>query len=357
MTRIRALLRRAQPLREWAPELVALAAFLFVVCVLRTHGLRLDLHALNFTLPPMAGALPRILVVGLGIHLLFALIARRSVRGYLRDFVRPASLLGWARFSAVLMLVTFAYTWLKVCVPLLTARQLDAPLWGLDRLLHLGFSPNVFAVELFAGAPLRLLDLWYSFWVVTILAAMAWGAAHPSLASRRNFALACALLWTLGSWGYLAIPAVGPCYVSPEVFAEKSGEMPHAVAMQAALARNYSLMLAGRDGSLREFNPYFGVAAMPSLHVGAHWLFALWARRHARRFFWPLAGATVLTFFGSIATGWHYAIDGYAGMLLAWLAIVVADRVIPIIGPGAASTLAGAADGLKADSSSPERDS
>ena len=322
--------RIARAARPWAAELVAVAAFAAVAILLRSRGLRLDLHALRFTLVPMAGSLPRILLFGIAIHAGFALLARRSALDYLRAFLRPASLFGWLRFCAVLMVVTFAYTWLKVCVPLLRTTQLDAGLLALDRLLHLGFSPNVFAVELFAGPPLRLLDLWYAFWVVSILIAMAWGAAHPKLDRRRNFALAAALLWTLGSWAYLALPAVGPCYVDPQSFADARTSIPDAAAMQTRLAENYALMVAGRDGSLREFNPYLGVAAMPSLHVGAHWLFALWARRHARRFFLPLAIATALTFLGSIATGWHYAVDGYAGMLLAWLAVAVADRLSPV---------------------------
>ena len=49
--------------------------------------------------------------------------------------------------------------------------------------------------------------------------------------------------------------------------------------------------------------------------------------RRARRLFLPLALATALTFLGSLATGWHYAVDGYAGMLLAWVAVRIADRV------------------------------
>jgi hypothetical protein len=281
----------------------------------------------------MAGALPRVLFLGVAVHVVLALLGRRSPVTYLRELVRPLSILGWLRFVSVFALVTFAYTWLKVCVPLLRQETLDAALWRLDRLVHLGISPSIFVLELLGAPLLTLLDLWYSFWVVTIVVAMAWGAAHPALAARRNFALACAILWTLGSWGYLAVPALGPCYSDPPLFAPVRADLPRAAALQGRLAENYARMLAGRDGSLRQFNPYFGVAAMPSLHVGAHWLFALWARRHARRFFLPLAIATALTFLGSIATGWHWAIDGYAGMLLAWLAVVVADRVVRLEPP------------------------
>ncbi len=89
-------------------------------------------------------------------------------------------------------------------------------------------------------------------------------------------------------------------------------------------------MIASRGRTLEQFSPAFGVAAMPSLHVAAHWLFALWAKRYARRLFLPLVLATGLTFFGSLVTTWHYAVDGYAGLLIAWLAIIAADRIAPV---------------------------
>lgn len=323
--------RRAIP---FALELLALAAFVAVVVLLRARGLRMDAHALRFTLPPMLSSLPRILVAGVALHVIVALVRRRRVLGYLREFVRPGSLLGWARICAAFMLVTFAYAWLKVCVPLLNQRLWDVELWRLDRALHLGFAPNVFLVELLAGTPLLgALDLWYSFWIVTVFAAWAWAAAHPDAARRRNFAFACALLSVAGSWLYLTMPALGPCYAYPELFAGVTGEIRHAAGTQAALGVNYARMVAGRDGTLSQFNPYLGVAAFPSLHVGAHWLFALWARRHARAMFVPLVVATALTFVASVATGWHYAVDGYAGMLLAWLVLALADRVEPIPAP------------------------
>ena len=55
----------------------------------------------------------------------------------------------------------------------------------------------------------------------------------------------------------------------------------------------------------------------------------LWARRRARPIFALAAVGTFLTFVGSIATGWHYALDGYAGIAIAqisYLAAIALDR-------------------------------
>ena len=59
-----------------------------------------------------------------------------------------------------------------------------------------------------------------------------------------------------------------------------------------------------------------GIAAMPSLHVAVPALYALASRGWWRALWW---GFTVLTIIGSVALGWHYAVDGYMGILLAWL--------------------------------------
>jgi hypothetical protein len=319
---------------RWLPrpfELFTWGMTIFVVLFLRLQGLRMDWRTVEFMAVPMLRRLPTALWLGLALQGIALLVGRAAVKPWLREVVRPAALWLWFRLWLATMAMTYAYSWLKVSIPLVHRSLFDEQLWSFDRLVHLGLSPSVFVAELVHGTPLaRLLDRWYGFWVTTVLAALAFVYLSARSDRRRNFALACGVLWLVGVWIYLAVPALGPCYTSPDVFAGLTSEMPSARAGQAALWGNYARMLAGRDGTLKEFNPYFGVAAFPSLHVGAHWLFALWARRHLRALFVPLAVATGLTFMASLATGWHYAVDGYAGMLLAWLAVRVADRFEPV---------------------------
>jgi len=311
-------------------EIFTYAMTLAVIVFLRANGLRMGWRSLEFSLPPMFASLPRALAIGLGLHAIGFLVTRSSPRAWLRAVATPGSALLWMRVWLAAMAMTFSYKWLKVCVPLLRTTVVDPVLWKLDRWLHLGVSPSIFTVELLEGTGLLYwIDRWYGIWVSTVLGTLAYFflLADPRL--RRNFALACALLWTLGAWIYLALPALGPCFTNQEVFVSIQSEMPSAVSAQRKLWQNYAMMIAGRDGSLRQFNPYLGVAALPSLHVGAHWMFALWSRRHARRLFVPFAAATALTLLGSIVTGWHYAVDGYLGMLLAWLAVRLSDRFEP----------------------------
>jgi hypothetical protein len=89
-------------------------------------------------------------------------------------------------------------------------------------------------------------------------------------------------------------------------------------------------MLGGRTGALYSFNPTRGIAAMPSLHVAAHVLFALWIRRLARPLLLLFVLAAALTFVGSVVTGWHFAVDGYIGALLAWFSYRAAVWMEPV---------------------------
>lgn len=345
-------------LRRWLPrpfEILTATVVAAIVLYLRARGLRIDLRTVEYMAVPMLRRLPMALGLGLALQLVTLALGRRSFVAWLRAVATPASAWLWLRVWLAAMAMTYGYSWLKVSIPLLTWRVLDGQLWALDRALHFGLSPSVLAVELVSGTPVaRWLDLWYAAWVSTVLAALAWAFLSPDLAKRRHFAFACAFLWLIGAWAYYALPAVGPCFASPDVFASLAADLPWARAGQDALWQNYLHVVAGRDGSLKQFKPFLAVAAMPSLHVGAHWLFALWARRNAPRLFVPCALATALTLFASVVTGWHYAVDGYAGMLLAWLAVRAADLAEPA-GRGRLSPPSGD-DGVGEQQTGDERD-
>jgi hypothetical protein len=263
--------------RVYPFEIAALLAVVAAVVFLRGHGLRIDWTTVRYTIPPMLRPTGVALLAGIPLQLLYRALLRRPLRPYLRTVATWSWLSLWLRLWAAYMAVTYAYFWLKVSVPLVNPRLFDGKLWQLDRLLHLGLSPSIFATSLLAGTP-----------------------------------------------------PLGFFYASPDVFAATHAEMPKAAAAQEALLDNYRQVIAGREGgTLRSFNPTRGVAALPSLHVGLHWLLFLWAwgQEREQRVVWLIA--TGLTFLASVATGWHYALDGYAGIALAQLCWWAARRLDP----------------------------
>jgi hypothetical protein len=314
-------------LRPYPFEIVAWASLLAAVVFLRAHGLRIDRVTFNYTVPPLIPVMGKFFVVGIFLYLLYAILRRDSPWTYLKTILDWRWLFLSLRLWLVFIVFTFSYVWLKVCVPLVNSRLWDQAFWRLDTLLHLGFSPSLFIVELVQGTVLApALDLWYGWWLLSISISLAFFCSYPKQLARRQFLFSCVVLWTAGAWIYVALPALGPIYAFNEVWQNILPQIPHADAGHQLLWGNYQRVLEGREsGLLRAFKPALGIAAMPSLHVGGHWLLMLWARRLARPLFMPAVVGTFLTFLGSLVTGWHYAVDGYIGIVLAqtayWLAL------------------------------------
>ncbi len=317
----------------WRPhpfELAAWASLAVAVLFLRAHGLRVDWNTVVYTVPPLVAPTAKALLAGPLLWALYTALRRRPLAPYLRTLARPAWLVLWLRLWLTCFVFTYAYFWLKVSVPLVNERLWDHELWALDRLLHLGISPTILLTELVQGTVLVApLESWYGWWLPTMMFGLAFFSAAPDAGTRRRFMLSTVLIWTLGPWLYLAVPALGPIYVYGDAFEEIAPELPRAQAAQAMLWENYQTVVAGRQGGLRRFNPTRGIAAMPSLHVGGHFLLLLWIRRRARPLLVPAVVGTLLTLLGSMVTGWHYAVDGYVGIGIALIAYWAAWRLDP----------------------------
>lgn len=325
-------------------EIAAAVGVAAAVLFLRSRGLRIDWSTVTYTIPPMLPVTGPSLLLGIPLMVLYRLARREPLRPYLRGLLTVEWIQLFLRLWLAYMAMVYAYFWLKVCVPLVRSAVYDAALFRLDRAVHLGFSPTVFVTTLFAGTPLvRWIDLWYSWWAYTVFYGIAFVSAFLDARVRRRLILAQVLLWMFGAWTYTAVPAVGPAYTAPELFDAVRADLPRAQATQALLWENYERVRAGRDGTLRQFKPARGVAAMPSLHVGVQWLLLLFLRKEARPLFLPGAIAVGLTFVGAVLTGWHYAIDGYVGIALAQLAYWLASRLERDPAPPAADSPAGAA--------------
>jgi len=127
-----------------------------------------------------------------------------------------------------------------------------------------------------------------------------------------------ALMWLVGAWLYMLIPSLGPAYRFPDIWFAYSKELPRTQAIQAMLMRNYQAVLRLAAGHDAKVLLSFGIAAFPSLHVGTQTLIAIWMHREWRPGAVLFALAAFFVFIGSMITGWHYLIDGIAGIALAF---------------------------------------
>jgi hypothetical protein len=115
-------------------------------------------------------------------------------------------------------------------------------------------------------------------------------------------------------------------------------DLPMTQFIQAKLMRNYRGVLEMAHGGSAKVFAAFGIAAFPSLHVATQTLVAIWMR-YAWRPGQILYGfAAFFVFIGSMITGWHYLIDGIAGVALAFgsygLALWSAKKEFAGVGEG-----------------------
>lgn len=248
-----------------------------------------------------------------------------------RDIVRYLWDVAWVAFALAVFSAT--YTWTKLFLPAFGGMLWDERLAAFDVKFHLGINPNVFALAIFESGPkwaAKALDLYYAGFVYTMLVGVAWFLADLRRSRRLAFAFSLALLWSAGLLGYVAMPTLGPAFAVHDLGRQIAAVFPLAAQLQKALAANYTqvLFLLDNPGKDVLVTPGFGVAAMPSLHVAGHAFLFLWAYLIGSRLRAVLLAMTILTFLGSVATGWHYAVDSWAGLLLAIVAGLVAQGLL-----------------------------
>lgn len=221
----------------------------------------------------------------------------------------------------------------------------DLFFWQLDKKLHFGVQPNVWLMTNFGlnhDFAIFIDWIYFAYFSFLIIAAVVFLLEIKGRELTEKFFLAYTLLWSFGGLCYFIMPADGPCYaiLGPHSVAKKDQQhvfsfpVTHDVPkeyienyQQSKIwnAKNYQeeLWTQRRNFLMEESLPgrFYGIAAMPSLHVAAVTMVTI--------FFFQLGSlagivATVLgslfamtIFIGSVFLQWHYAVDGYAGILLA----------------------------------------
>jgi membrane-associated phospholipid phosphatase len=251
-----------------------------------------------------------------------------------RQLITPRSLIGFLTVFALMPVFKSAFASYKQTIPLVNPFSWDYSLMRLDHFLHFGNHPWRL-LEPIVQSPLlvRAADYVYMSWFYLLFLSCLWMGWTP----RRHLRL-CYLVSTLLVWGIIGsvfatfLSSAGPCFYSKVVSAEEDpyaplmqklseisnstpGEYLHATFNQAGLWE-------GKKAGV--WGPFGGISAMPSIHLAMATLFA-WLAFSVRKWLgWIFVGYVVLIFMGSIVLGWHYAVDGYAGVILAsliWLAV------------------------------------
>jgi hypothetical protein len=218
-----------------------------------------------------------------------------------------------------------AYRNLKSVVPLIRPGDLfDRQLEDIDRAMFFGHDPAVLLHDVLGtGVATEVLSLGYGLFFVFIPGTLALALVFSrNLQAGLFYATAQSLNWVLGAISYFALPALGPVYAEPRVFAALP--TTSVTRLQDLLLTQRTDFLANPDTTAAQ-----SIAAFSSLHISifftgvlaAH-LFGL--RLRAKVVAWVLLAVTAAA---TIHLGWHYVVDDVGGVVLALAAVGLAWAV------------------------------
>lgn len=259
----------------------------------------------------------------------FQKLAWPRVRG---DFLSRERVMLALPFLLLWPIMAMAFSFMKGAISDMQPFYLDPALHQLDRAIHFGIEPwRLLQPLLGHTAVTYLINVGYAMWLFVlqvVLVLQAGAAGNRQL--RLRFLLSMALAWVLvGSLAATLLSSAGPCYYALVV----NGPDPYAplMAYLRGVADNLTigdvklpftaLMLQDllwQGYSAGDHSIAKGISAAPSMHLASTWLIwrLAWTMGRPARIFGSCFLAFI--FIGSIHLGWHYAVDGYIAIVLAW---------------------------------------
>ncbi len=228
--------------------------------------------------------------------------------------------------AAFLPVFLSVFTGFKTMISVINFYAWDATFQAWDRWLHLGWHPwEILHPVLAFPWVTSAVNIVYHVWLVVLYLMLFWQAfttRDPRL--RLQFFLSFVLTWgLLGSLLATLLSSGGPVYYGrltglPDPYAplidylHAAGEVGVVWVLTVHDALWESQMMGAYDfGS--------GISAMPSIHVSAAVLFALFGWRVDRRLGIAFTVFAAVIMIGSVHLAWHYAIDGYLSIVLTIL--------------------------------------
>lgn len=138
-----------------------------------------------------------------------------------------------------------------------------------------------------------------------------------------HFVLGIMLVMAVGGLAYLIAPAVGP-------FLFGDGANRAATEAQAGMWAVYGQVREiGAPWITANGSDYFtgALAAMPSLHVAHATVITYYLNRSRLGIRWPFMLLAGFILIESVVSRWHYLVDAPAGILVAMVAILIANRI------------------------------
>ena len=225
----------------------------------------------------------------------------------------------------LLKITLLIYCNIKQAIPFINPRLFDPQLLFIDKVVHLGINPNKLTVSLLGNAFFsRSIDLIYISWYLLKPLVLVYFSVIPEQRLHIRFFTSYFAMWISGGLFAVLIPSLGPIYTDSQWFA--GVHMPFARGLQQMLWNHYEAASAS-PGKYKVFI-YEGIAAFPSLHVGIVALFAVFIWQISRKAGMAMWIYVAFIQVGSVLLGWHYAIDGYFTIGLAFVLYWLSGKAV-----------------------------
>lgn len=230
---------------------------------------------------------------------------------------------GWAMGG--IFLFNLAFTLFKITMPERVGFFADPALAQLDAWLHFGLDPWRLTHLVLGGVDAGIwsaiyVNLWLAFALgFPLLLALL----EPDATRRRHFLILWACAW-IGLGNVLAnlTMSVGPVYYDALLGGTRFVHL-HVALAESGIATSLTGALQGMLWDQHVSGQAAlgsGISAFPSVHVGIAAVLTLYVFARTSLISLRALALAVLALFQilSVHLGWHYAVDGYASILLVW---------------------------------------
>jgi hypothetical protein len=239
---------------------------------------------------------------------------------------------------AAMMVFQGAFTSIKTALPLWQGGfPYDLTQADIDRALHFGVDPWRYLLAIGGNDVIRSLAEWNynQGWFVFCYATLFFIAVSPKAAAiRSRYLTSYMLVWIIvGNVLAGLFLSAGPAFYGfvtgdtarfgeQLAFLAASGDGAHSAARVQAYLWNFYASGSGGLGS--------GISAFPSMHVGLVTLNALFVFEASRK--WGLVAFAYvgIVLVSSVYLAWHYAIDGYAAILVTVMTYLAVRKAFAV---------------------------
>lgn len=240
-------------------------------------------------------------------------------------FFRWRKLIDLVKVLFLLKITLLIYCNIKQAIPFINNHLYDSQLLFADKIVHLGINPNTLLVTLLGNEFISgFIDRIYISWYLLKPMVLAYFAIIPERRTHIRFFSSYFAMWIFGGLFAVIIPSLGPIYTNPEWFAGLN--IHHANRLQQMLWKHYEAAMLNPEKY--QVFIYEGIAAFPSLHVGIVALFAVFIWKLNRKAGIAMWIYVTLIQIGSVFLGWHYAIDGYFSIAMAFGLYWLSGKVV-----------------------------